>query len=89
MDANKDGSLSRAEVEAPGVKGQTSLPVFDFSKADANGDGRVSLDELKQAVGGNADVQALFQKLDKDGDGFLSESELKSLQGVPLIELRF
>ena len=89
MDANKDGSLSQPEVAATNINGAASFPAIDFHKADADHDGKLSLEELKQAIGANADVEALFHALDKDGDGLLSESELGAIHSVPLVRLPF
>jgi hypothetical protein len=48
-----------------------------FAKADANGDGKLSLDEFKTfAKGGEADAK--FTAADTDKDGFLTKEELKA-----------
>ena len=85
MDENKDGFLMRSEVASSREKGNAQIPALNFSKVDTNGDGRICLDELKQALGANADVEALFKKLDTNWDGFLSESELKPRREAPVI----
>ena len=41
MDANKDGKLSKSEVEGPLQR--------DFAKIDSNGDGFISKEELENA----------------------------------------
>jgi Ca2+-binding EF-hand superfamily protein len=89
MDSDKDGLLSPAEAAGSGAKAHAHIPPIDSSKADANGDDQVSIDELEQAIRTHTGVHALFRKLDKDGDDFLSESELKSIHDVPLIHLKF
>jgi Ca2+-binding EF-hand superfamily protein len=87
MDADRDGTLSPAEVATSSAKGHADVPPIDFSKADSNGDGQLSLDELKQAI--DVAVRAHFPKLDKNGDGFLDESEVRSIHEVPLIRFHF
>jgi Ca2+-binding EF-hand superfamily protein len=50
-----------------------------ISSLDADGDGKLSLDEIQQALnkaGVGGDITQAFQSLDSDGDGKLSESEL-------------
>jgi hypothetical protein len=89
MDTDKNGFLPPDEMTASAAKGEGNSPHINFSEADANGDGKVSLDELEQAIRAKTDVHVLFQKLDKDKDGFLNESELKEVHGVPLIIFRF
>jgi Ca2+-binding EF-hand superfamily protein len=50
-----------------------------FSKIDANGDGKISKDELTQvmvnAPKGGASVDDIFKQLDTNGDGSISQSE--------------
>lgn len=88
-DADKDGSLSASEAAAAENEENSGATELNFSAVDANGDGRVSLDELKQALHANPDVNQLFQKLDKDQDGFLSESELQENDAAPLFRFKF
>jgi Ca2+-binding EF-hand superfamily protein len=87
MDADGDGTLAPAEAASLRAKASADLPLIDFSKTDTNGDGKLSLDELKQAIG--AAAHAIFPKLDKNGDGFLDESEVRSIHEVPLIRFKF
>jgi len=89
MDSDKDGHLSAAEAKQSAAPENTSIPALDFHAIDLNGDGKISLDELKQALGANADVEAIFRRLDIDGDGFLSEAELQGSHGTPQIRFRF
>ena len=51
---------------------------------DKDGDGRLSLDELLDDIGGESkeeimEIQELFEKHDKDGDGYLTLKELEGL----------
>ena len=88
MDQDKNGFLTPAEIAARGANKAASV-VIDFSKADSNGDGRLSNDELTQALHAHPRVHTLFEKLDQNNDGVLTEPELKNLHGVPLIWIEF
>src|SRR5437868_3870580 len=61
--------------------GQMLLKLFE--KADANGDGKVSLAEFKQAAesapGGKLKEHAeqMFKRLDANGDGYITKDEIK------------
>jgi hypothetical protein len=49
-----------------------------FKKLDANSDGKVSLDEMKNSPAGKKDAakaEEMFKKKDKDSDGNLSAAE--------------
>lgn len=59
IDVNKDGSLSRPEVE-------THADVSSFGLADTDGNGAISAAEFK------ARMQANFEAADQDGDGQLN-----------------
>ena len=70
----------------PGKGGHGMMIAKLFEKADANNDGKVSLDEFKKAVenapkGKLKDhpekAAKLFKRLDADGDGFVTKEELK------------
>ena len=69
FDANKDGSLTRAEIEAYRKK--------NFTKYDANGDGKLELDEF-QGLWTEHTRQPMiraFQFLDSDASGGVSGDE--------------
>ena len=51
-----------------------------FKKADANGDGKLSLDEFK-TICTKGDAEAKFAAADTDKDGFLTPAELKAAHG--------
>ena len=89
MDENKDSFLMSSEIASSVAKGNAQISALNFSKIDTNSDGRISLEELKQALGAHADVETLFKKLDTNGDGFLSNSELEGIHEVPLIRIHF
>lgn len=46
-----------------------------FAQMDADGDGKVSLEEFKAAAAARAEKR--FSVMDADGDGFLSADDLK------------
>src|SRR4051794_9413109 len=55
-----------------------------FKKLDTNGDGFISLDEMKASPQGQKDaakVEAMFKAKDKDGDGKLSPEEFAAPGG--------
>ena len=66
MDANSDGFLTKEEIS----KGKA--PAW-FDGADANKDGKLSVDEFVASRG--ADLQKEFAKLDGNADGFLTPEE--------------
>jgi len=59
-------------------------PAEVFKKLDANGDGKVSLEEFKAGPAGKKDpakAEEIFKKKDKDGDGFLTLEEFSAPGG--------
>lgn len=59
-------------------------PAEVFKKLDANGDGKISLDEFKAGPAGKKDpakAEEIFKKKDKDGDGFLTLEEFSAHEG--------
>ena len=77
MDANKDGIVTAAEMDAVHQKttgkkeSKTDMTTAEKIKAiDTNADGMLSAAE--HASGS----KAKFEKMDTDGDGFLTQAEL-------------
>ena len=70
MDADKDGKITAAELEA--------FRAARFAKADTNGDGKLSLEEMDAARSEQRKERYshMIAKLDKDGDGQLSAKEM-------------
>lgn len=85
MDADKDGKVTTAEIEA--------YRVAQFAAADANGDGLLDKDELAAVrlgqMRGRADDQAarMIEKMDDSGDGKLAMTEMPEMAaGKPLFD---
>ena len=68
--------IARAEEKAK----KKPDPAKMFEKKDANGDGFLTLDELKNGMKGKQleNAEKRFKKLDADGDGKVSLEELKA-----------
>ena len=66
-----------------GTGAQTHKVTFEevIARWDADHDGALSRDEIRQATGGQYEkvVEQLFQTLDRNGDGKLDQGELKGL----------
>jgi Ca2+-binding EF-hand superfamily protein len=77
LDINRDGFLSRAEVEALGISTQPAASVESataaFHRLDTNGDGFLSRAEAQVTLG--AIPGASFDVADTDRNGFLSLTE--------------
>lgn len=63
-------SLSATATPSGGAGGHEGQQPPTFEEFDENGDGQLSLEELKGPLAND------FEKLDADGDGFLSEEEM-------------
>ncbi|GGE86356.1 EF-hand domain-containing protein [Sphingomonas prati] len=71
LDADRDGVVSRAEVDAWATKNSVPPAMVDamFSDADTNRDGRITLAEQK------ADALRSFDEADTDHDGRMTGAE--------------
>jgi Ca2+-binding EF-hand superfamily protein len=67
---------------APVMAAEQKSPEEVFKRKDANGDGKLSVDEfVGKLTGEKADkAKARFAKLDKDGDGSLTLQEFEAGQ---------
>lgn len=72
--AEQGGGGQGGAAKAKGAK------VEAFAKADANADGKLSLEEFKTMVT-KGDAEAKFTAADTDKDGFLTKAELKAAHG--------
>ncbi len=70
LDANGDGQVTKAEMEAHRAQ--------KFTKADTDGDGKLSVQEMQAAAQAqaNARAAAMFERHDANKDGFLTDDEL-------------
>ena len=75
LDADSNGELTTAELEAMGKK--------RFTEVDTNGDGLLSAEEMAAHQQARiAEYTAkMIEKFDKDGDGQLSEAEMPERPG--------
>jgi len=76
LDRDRNQLLSGDEARAAGVNAveQRNLAI-KFPDADLDGDGYLSLEELKSALRDHPDMRAAFDAYDLDGDGMLSGAE--------------
>lgn len=72
VDANKDGFIDAAEIEA--------ARAARFGAMDTNGDGVISLEEMQAAAAARAEQRAerRFAKLDANGDGTVDPEEMNA-----------
>jgi Ca2+-binding EF-hand superfamily protein len=94
IDTNKDGSLSRAEVDAArasfvGLTGKviTDQVKQEFALTDKNKDGQASLAEMTAAAPaeGKAGVAKVLEKLDANNDQQLSQAEFAAAAPPPKV----
>lgn len=76
LDLNKDGVISAADRKNTGTPGAPSQKAIE--RADANGDGLWSYEELK-TVAKQLQTRA-FRSADRDGDDLLNADELQALR---------
>ncbi|VDD76616.1 unnamed protein product [Mesocestoides corti] len=85
MDVNNDGELSRAEIEQCLKESKLPSSVADefLDLFDADGDGRVTLDEYERALGLKEipettieDWKRTFEEMDTDKSGYLTVTEI-------------
>lgn len=70
IDADGDGAITRVELEA--------APAARFAAADADGDGKATVDEIAAMLRTDADARAarMLSLRDANGDGALSADEM-------------
>lgn len=76
-DTDGDGFLTPQELEAKAEDRAKRHIGLLMSRADANQDGKLSLDEMKNAM---PKRQAKFDELDTDGSGGLTKAEMEAGQ---------
>lgn len=72
LDADSDGVVTTAELDAAGGRGGRML-----ARSDTDGDGRITRAEA------SAGAAEMFRRMDADGDGVISEDERPSRGGRP------
>jgi Ca2+-binding EF-hand superfamily protein len=79
IDADKDGKITVAELEAlrDPLKMREALEA-KFKATDTSGDGKLDLAEVTSGLPG---LVAKFSLIDKDGDGYLTPEELRPRHG--------
>jgi Ca2+-binding EF-hand superfamily protein len=92
MDSNKDGSISRSEFDAAHAKRMerggkrmgrgggkpAGMQGAMMMRADRNGDGKITLDEMRTAS------LARFDRMDANKDGTVTPEERQAAQGARL-----
>ena len=76
-DTDGDGVLSPEELEARAAEGVKRHVGLLMNRADANADGKLSMDEMKEAMPRR---QATFEELDTDNSGGLTKAEMEAGQ---------
>jgi len=89
-DRDRNALLSADEARAAGVNAveQRNLAI-DFSEADLDRDGQLSLDELKSALRAHPEMRSAFDAYDVDGDGMLSGAEQGAVPAPPQVSIGF
>lgn len=76
-DLNGDGYLSQDELVANAPTGARIFVGRLIARADADGDGRLTIVEMRNAV---PDREAMFDEMDTDNSGGLTKAELEAGQ---------
>jgi Ca2+-binding EF-hand superfamily protein len=88
LDANKDKSLDRSEIEAAQARNVAQAKAeiakrveAEFTRLDGNKDGQLSLAEFKNAAASPRvpPVEELVKQLDRNGDGKVTQEEYRAL----------
>jgi Ca2+-binding EF-hand superfamily protein len=90
LDRDRNQLLSGDEARAAGVNAveQRNLAI-KFPEADLDGDGYLSVEELKSALRDHPEMRAAFDAYDLNGDGTLSEAELGAVPAYPQLSIGF
>ncbi len=78
-DTDGDGALSQAELTALLEKEAAARAARMMARRDANGDGKLSPEEMGPAAGVTQGMRAkMFARIDTDGNGELSKAEIEA-----------
>jgi Ca2+-binding EF-hand superfamily protein len=80
VDANHDGSLTKAELDAAERRTFQQRLQAEFKQLDTNHDGQLSFGEFAAAAHTNVNVDQIVQKLDSNHDGKISADEFRAPQ---------
>jgi len=58
--------------------GMMNSGMMKFEKLDKDNDGKISLEEFKEAHN-TTGIETMFKQMDKDGDGYLSPEEFAQM----------
>ena len=76
LDADHDGVLSTAEATPPPTPGSMMSAGRGMERADADHDGKVTLDEYHAMTAG------MFARMDANRDGTVTPDELQAMRGM-------
>ncbi|GMW01820.1 MAG: hypothetical protein AMXMBFR84_29570 [Candidatus Hydrogenedentota bacterium] len=79
MDKNGDGHVERGEILQGPAQGEGQGPGMLFARADADKDGRITMDEVA-AIDANFPKER-FQQMDSNADGAVTQDELRKFAG--------
>ena len=97
LDANGDGLLTQADLERPSRRAGRPRPPVEgdragqtdarrrlierLTRSDANGDGRITLEEVRKDIPGFSEER--FRRMDRNGDGVLSPEDRSDRPSPP------
>ncbi|HZC37680.1 MAG TPA: EF-hand domain-containing protein [Sphingomicrobium sp.] len=80
LDANHDGVVTKAELQAAQTHAFQQRLQAEFRQLDTNHDGQLSFQEFAAAAHPNVTADQIVQKLDTNHDGKLSADEFRAPQ---------
>jgi hypothetical protein len=80
LDANHDGSVNKAELQAAQTRAIQLRLQAEFKQLDTNHDGQLSYAEFAAAARANVNADQLLQRLDSNHDGKVTADEFRAPQ---------